>query len=63
MKIDQSQLLEPQREHAMKLLNSLYMNGVAADLSETGTGKTYTSCWIAKQMNRPISYLPKNHDF
>lgn len=54
MKIDQSQLLEPQREHAMKLLDSLYMNGVAADLSETGTGKTYTACWIAKQMNCPV---------
>ena len=33
-------LLSPQREHAVNLLNSLYVNGVASDQSETGTGKT-----------------------
>lgn len=47
-------LLDPQRNHAVKLLNSLYMNGIAFDSSQTGTGKTYVASWIAKQMNIPI---------
>lgn len=38
----------------MTLINSLYINGVAADLSETGTGKTYSACWIAKHFNSPV---------
>lgn len=54
MTLDQSKLLPPQREHAIKLLNSIYLNGVAIDLSDTGTGKTYVSCWIAKQINNPV---------
>ena len=47
-------LLEPQRNHAVTLLNSLYLNGVAFDSSQTGTGKTYVASWIAKQLNVPI---------
>ncbi len=47
-------LLAPQREHAVNMLNSIYMNGVAADLSETGTGKTYVAAWVAKQLNVPL---------
>lgn len=47
-------LLVPQREHAVNMLNSIYMNGVAADLSETGTGKTYVAVWVAKQLNVPL---------
>ena len=47
-------LLPPQREHAVNLLNSLYINGVACDQSETGTGKTYVAAWIAKNLNSPI---------
>ena len=47
-------LLEPQRAHATKLLNSIYLNGVSADLSETGTGKTYSAGWIAKQLQAPV---------
>lgn len=38
----------------MTLINSLYINGVASDLSETGTGKTYSACWIAKHFNSPV---------
>lgn len=49
-----SLLLEPQRDHAMRLLNSIYMNGIAADLSETGTGKTYVASWLAKTLNCPV---------
>ena len=47
-------LLTPQREHAVNLLNSLYVNGVASDQSETGTGKTYVAAWIAKYLNSPV---------
>lgn len=47
-------LLPPQREHAVNLLNSLYINGVASDQSETGTGKTYVAAWIAKNLNSPV---------
>jgi superfamily II DNA or RNA helicase len=50
-------LLEPQVDHANRLLDSLYLNGVAADLSETGCGKTYVATWIAKQMNVPITVI------
>jgi len=47
-------LLAPQREHAINMLNSIHMNGVAADLSETGCGKTYIAAWVAKQLNLPL---------
>jgi superfamily II DNA or RNA helicase len=47
-------LLPPQREHAVNLLNSLYINGVASDQSETGTGKSYVAAWIAKTLNSPV---------
>ena len=47
-------LLPPQREHAVSLLNSLYINGVACDQSETGTGKTYVAAWLAKNLNSPV---------
>ena len=51
---DFSKLLAPQRDHAVTLLNSLYLNGVACDQSETGVGKTYVAAWIAKNLNSPI---------
>lgn len=54
MNFDFSKLLAPQMDHVMTLINSLYINGVAADLSETGTGKTYSACWIAKHFNSPV---------
>lgn len=54
MNIDLTLLLEPQREHAVKALNSLFLNGVFADLSETGTGKTYNAAWVAKHLNVPV---------
>ena len=36
------------------MLNSLYINGVACDQSETGTGKTYVAAWLAKNLNSPV---------
>jgi SNF2 family DNA or RNA helicase len=54
-------LHEPQKPHAITLLNSLYFNGIAFDLSETGVGKTYVASWIAKQMNLPLVIIcPKS---
>lgn len=47
-------LLDPQIPHSEKLLNSLYINGVAVDLSETGCGKTYIATYVAKTMNVPV---------
>lgn len=54
MSLDFTGLLEPQKKHAKFLLDSLYLNGFADDLSDTGTGKTYVGCWVAKQLNCPI---------
>ena len=54
MNLNVSNLLEPQRPHAQQILDSLFLNGVAADLSETGTGKTYVAAWVAKNLNVPI---------
>lgn len=51
---DTSKLLEPQKQHSLRLLESLYINGVACDLSETGCGKSYTAAWIAKNFNSPV---------
>jgi SNF2 family DNA or RNA helicase len=51
---DTSKLLKPQKNHALKLLESLYINGAACDLSETGTGKTFCAAWIAKNFNSPV---------
>jgi len=54
MNLDTNLLLEPQKDHAFKLMDSLFLNGVAADLSETGCGKTYVASWIAKNFNTPV---------
>jgi hypothetical protein len=59
--LDTKGLLVPQVPHALKLLNSIYLNGFACDLSETGVGKTYSASWIAKQYNAPIVvFCPKS---
>jgi hypothetical protein len=52
--IDTHGLLEPQIPHVKTLVDSLYLNGVAADLSETGCGKTYAASAIVRQMNSPL---------
>jgi len=54
MNLNTDLLLEPQKDHAFKLMDSLFLNGVAADLSETGCGKTYVAAWVAKNFNVPI---------
>lgn len=49
-----SGLHEPQKAHAVTLIDSLYLNGVAADLSDTGVGKTHVAACIARAANCPI---------
>jgi len=51
---DTKGLLEPQIPHAIRLTDSLFYNGVAADLSETGTGKTFSAAAVARHFNGPI---------
>lgn len=58
--MDFTGLLEPQKQHAKNLLDSIYINGVADDLSETGTGKTFSACWVAKQLNCPVVVICPN---
>jgi hypothetical protein len=51
---DTTGLLEPQIPHAERLVNSLYLNGVAFDGSDTGVGKTYVAACVARAMNAPV---------
>ena len=54
-------LLEPQKIHATKLLNSIHINGFAFDASPTGTGKTYCASWIAKNYGSSVVVIcPKS---
>lgn len=60
MQIDTTGLLEPQFKHVQRLVDSLYINGFALDMSETGTGKSYSAASVAKNMNRPtVLICPK----
>ena len=61
MQIDTTGLLEPQFKHVQKLVDSLYLNGHAVDMSETGTGKTYAAAATIREMNRPFAVIcPKS---
>ena len=53
MSINTVGLLPPQFAHTQRLIDSLYLNGFAIDMSETGTGKTYVAAAIIREMNRP----------
>jgi superfamily II DNA or RNA helicase len=52
--INTTNLLDYQVPHVKRLVDSLHLNGYAADLSDTGTGKTYCGCAVAREMNCPI---------
>lgn len=54
MSIDYSGLLEPQIPHVARLFHSINENDYAFDLSETGTGKTYAACALARALERPF---------
>jgi len=54
-------LFEPQKQHSLNLLNSIYINGFAFDASPTGTGKTVCASWIAKNLGSSVVVLcPKS---
>lgn len=54
-------LLEPQKNHCVNLLSSLFTNGFAFDASPTGTGKTYCASWVAKNYGSSVVVLcPKS---
>lgn len=53
-------LLPPQRPHAIRLLSSLYQNGFAIDMSDMGTGKTFSACAVLKETNLPFVILCPN---
>jgi hypothetical protein len=57
MSINTTGLLPPQFSHTQTLIDSLYLNGYAIDMSETGTGKTYVAAAIIREMNRPAFIL------
>jgi hypothetical protein len=60
MSIDSTGLLAPQIPHVKKLVDSLYINGFALDMSETGTGKSYAAVAVARELNRPtVLICPK----
>ncbi len=61
MSINTAGLLPPQITHTLTLIDSLYINGFALDMSETGTGKTFVAATIIREMNRPaVIICPKS---
>lgn len=57
MTVDTTGLLEPQVKHAEFLAESLDTNGFAIDMSETGTGKSYTAAAIARAHRGPVELI------
>lgn len=58
MTIDTTQLIGPQPDHVKRLVDSIYLNGFALDMSETGTGKSYCAAAVARELgcqsSRPL---------
>lgn len=52
--INTTGLLQTQIPHVKTLVDSIFMNGFAADLSETGCGKTYCAVAAAREINVPV---------
>jgi superfamily II DNA or RNA helicase len=52
--INTTNLLKYQIPHVKRLVDSLHLNGYAADLSDTGTGKTFCASAVAREMNCPV---------
>jgi hypothetical protein len=50
-------LFEPQIPHVKTLVDSLYLNGYAVDMSSTGTGKMYCAAAIARELNVPVCII------
>jgi hypothetical protein len=52
--INTTNLLDYQVPHVKRLVDSLHLNGYAADLSDTGTGKTFCAAATARELNCPV---------
>ena len=52
--INTTNLLDRQVDHVQKLVDSIHLNGFAADLSDTGCGKTYCAAAVAREVSAPI---------
>jgi hypothetical protein len=50
MTVNTTGLLAPQVPHVKRLVDSLYTNGFALDMSETGTGKSYAAAAVAREL-------------
>jgi len=44
-------LLDHQRSHAVSLMRAVRNNNRVVDTSDTGTGKTYVACWVARELD------------
>ena len=53
-KINPSGLKDYQVGHVKNLVDSLYRNGLAVDLSDTGIGKTYSGSAVARELDCPV---------
>jgi hypothetical protein len=51
------ELYDWQKDSAEALLASLREHHVAADWSDTGTGKTAKAVWVAKQLGKPVAII------
>lgn len=50
-----------QRTHGYRLAHALATNGAALDASDTGTGKTFVACWLAREFKMvPLVICPKS---
>ena len=54
---DSTHLLQPQIEHTCSLITSLKENGISADFSGTGQGKTFCAAAIARHRNRKFGVI------
>ena len=52
--INPNGLKDYQVPHVKALVDSLYLNKLACDLSDTGVGKTYCGAGVAREMNLPV---------
>jgi superfamily II DNA or RNA helicase len=57
----QNKLLTYQIDHVKNIVNCMKLNNIALDGSDTGTGKTYSSIAVCKQLNlKPFIICPKS---
>jgi superfamily II DNA or RNA helicase len=52
-----SGLKSAQKKHALTILNSILTRNYALDLSEMGTGKTYSACAVSRYLASPVFVL------